>query len=164
MPIAAARNLEKLRRFRRFYLLVLAFIYFTRFIVWILNATLAFDRVWVAYAFAEGSALAFYWSTGYLFRPVAHNPYLLVDADDDDGREAMGAPDDNGDDLEAERIQMTELSSGKSKFSIDDDEEQGSDSVVPSTASSSAPARALSPPHTVHIQSSAAAAAAATDA
>ena len=140
---------------------MLAFIYFTRFIVWILNATLAFDRVWVAHAFAEGSALAFYWSTGYLFRPVAHNPYLLVDADDDDGREAMGAPDDNGDDLEAERIQMTEFSSDKSKFSIDDDDERGSDSVAPPAAASSATVRTFSPPHTVQIQPSAATAAAA---
>ena len=43
----------------------------------------------------------------YLFRPVPLNPYLLVDDDDDDGRGAVAAPEDAGDDLESERVEMT---------------------------------------------------------
>ena len=35
------------------------------------------------------------------------NPYLQIDDDDDDGRGAVAAPDDAGDDLESERVEMT---------------------------------------------------------
>lgn len=43
--MAAARNLVRLKRFRKFYLLVVTYIYFTRIIVYLLNATLPFEMV-----------------------------------------------------------------------------------------------------------------------
>jgi G protein-coupled receptor 107 len=75
----AARNAERLNRFRTFYLLVVAYIYFTRIIIYLIEATLSFELTWLGPAFAELAALAFYGVTGYLFRPQPNNPYLSID-------------------------------------------------------------------------------------
>eukprot|EP00455_Lapot_gusevi_P028977 TRINITY_DN3102_c0_g1_i2.p1 TRINITY_DN3102_c0_g1~~TRINITY_DN3102_c0_g1_i2.p1 ORF type:complete len:465 (+),score=166.23 TRINITY_DN3102_c0_g1_i2:203-1396(+) len=95
----AARNLEKLKRFRKFYLLVVSYIYFTRIIVFLLGATLPFDQYWIGVVISEMASLFFFSVTGYLFRPLAHNPYLPVDSDEHE--------EDDGNDLEMERVQMS---------------------------------------------------------
>ena len=77
----------RLKRFRKFYVLVVSYIYFTRIIVFLLGATLPFEWVWLAVVFRESAALIFYAYTGYLFRPQTHNPYLEVHQDDEDDEE-----------------------------------------------------------------------------
>lgn len=51
--IKATRNLERLRRFRTFYLVTVAFVYFTRIIVFLLQSTLPFELTWMANVFSE---------------------------------------------------------------------------------------------------------------
>lgn len=83
----AAASQFKLKLFRQFYILVVAWIYFTRIIVFLMEATLAYRYVWVADFFGELSTLAFYMYAGYSFRPVSSNQFLRLvqhDSDDDD--------------------------------------------------------------------------------
>lgn len=83
----AARNMERLKRFRKFYLMVVLFIYFTRIIVFLLTATLPFELVWLGTVFNEVAVLAFYATTGYLFRPQDTNPYLALNSQDREERD-----------------------------------------------------------------------------
>jgi len=77
-------SLEKLVLFRRFYLIVICYIYFTRIIVLLLNSTLPYSRAWVGPFFAEFAAVCFYLVTGHQFRPIRDNPYFQVDQDESD--------------------------------------------------------------------------------
>eukprot|EP01102_Stenamoeba_stenopodia_P016809 TRINITY_DN5911_c0_g3_i1.p1 TRINITY_DN5911_c0_g3~~TRINITY_DN5911_c0_g3_i1.p1 ORF type:complete len:439 (+),score=98.89 TRINITY_DN5911_c0_g3_i1:287-1603(+) len=79
----AARNIQKLKLFRQFYLLVVSYIYFTRIIVYLLDATLPFRWVWLGDFFTEMATFAFYLTTGYKFRPVPDNPFFTLDDDDE---------------------------------------------------------------------------------
>eukprot|EP00002_Diphylleia_rotans_P028811 TRINITY_DN5825_c0_g1_i1.p1 TRINITY_DN5825_c0_g1~~TRINITY_DN5825_c0_g1_i1.p1 ORF type:complete len:445 (+),score=85.78 TRINITY_DN5825_c0_g1_i1:73-1407(+) len=79
----AAKNLEKLTLFRQFYIMVVSYIYFTRIIKYLLDATLPYEYIWLSTFFTELATLVFYSLTGYLFRPVQNNPYLRVDSDDE---------------------------------------------------------------------------------
>lgn len=81
------RNLERLRRFRTFYLVTVAFVYFTRIIVFLLESTLPFEITWMAYVFSETASLLFYAATGVLFAPGRKNPYISLAVDDDDSPE-----------------------------------------------------------------------------
>jgi len=83
----AKRNMEKLQLFREFYLLVVTYIYFTRIIVFLLGATLHYQYVWMGEFFTEIATLAFWGITGYKFRPVADNPYLKLDEDEEDAEQ-----------------------------------------------------------------------------
>jgi len=74
----AALNMEKLQNFRHFYMIVVSYIYFTRIIVYLLDATLPFHWIWLGEAFTEAASLLFYCVTGYMFRPVEDNPYLKL--------------------------------------------------------------------------------------
>jgi len=78
----AAKNMQKLKLFRQFYLLVVSYIYFTRIIVYLLDATLPFRWVWLGDLFTELATFAFYATVGYKFRPVPDNPYFTLDEDD----------------------------------------------------------------------------------
>lgn len=75
----AARNIHKLKLFRQFYLLVVSYIYFTRVIVYLLDATLPFRLVWLGDFFTEIVTLLFYVTVGYIFRPEVDNPYFVLD-------------------------------------------------------------------------------------
>lgn len=77
-------SLEKLILFRRFYLIVICYIYFTRIIVLLLSSTLPYSRAWVGPLFAELAAVIFYIVTGQQFRPVRDNPYFQVDQEESD--------------------------------------------------------------------------------
>ncbi|KAL7569972.1 hypothetical protein ACA910_017023 [Epithemia clementina (nom. ined.)] len=70
--------LSKLRLFRSFYLLVVAYIYFTRIIVYLFATLLDYRHLWIRYAIIEVVTLAFYVVIGILFRPMAENPYLSI--------------------------------------------------------------------------------------
>eukprot|EP01094_Clydonella_sp_ATCC50884_P029494 TRINITY_DN924_c0_g1_i2.p1 TRINITY_DN924_c0_g1~~TRINITY_DN924_c0_g1_i2.p1 ORF type:complete len:126 (+),score=46.24 TRINITY_DN924_c0_g1_i2:114-491(+) len=80
----AAVNLEKLKMFRHYYLVVVCYIYLTRIIVYLLERSLHLRWTWVSVFVVEVATLSFYCLTGYLFRPVADNPYLKVESDEGD--------------------------------------------------------------------------------
>lgn len=80
----AARNMQRLKNFRTFYLLVIMYIYFTRIILYLLEALLPYTLTFLAPVFNELASVCFYGFTGYLFRPQEQNPYLAMSKDDDD--------------------------------------------------------------------------------
>lgn len=79
---AAARNLQKLHLFRQFYLIVVSYIYFTRIIVYLLDATLEYDLLYLGDVFTELATLTFFLVVGYKFRPVSGNPYFKMEEED----------------------------------------------------------------------------------
>jgi G protein-coupled receptor 107 len=84
----AARNMRKLQLFRQFYVMVVSYVYFTRIIIYLLDATLPFRFVWLGELCTELATLVFFGITGYKFRPAADNPYFElspneVDSDDE---------------------------------------------------------------------------------
>lgn len=87
----AGRNLERLKLFRQFYIMVVAYIYFTRIVVFLLGATLPFGYSWVGTLIYECATLTFFTVTGYRFQPVENNPYLQVaDSDEEEDMEEGG--------------------------------------------------------------------------
>ncbi|KAJ0184034.1 hypothetical protein K1T71_000457 [Dendrolimus kikuchii] len=72
----AAINLQKLKLFKHFYVMVVCYIYFTRFILSILKITVPFQYAWIDEMFRELATLVFFVMTGYKFRPAAANPYF----------------------------------------------------------------------------------------
>jgi len=80
----AARNMEKLKLFRQFYLLVVSYIYFTRIIVYLLDATLPFRWVWLGDLFTELATFAFFCTTGYKFRPASDNLLLKIEEEEEE--------------------------------------------------------------------------------
>ena len=95
------RNMNKLILFRQFYVMVVAYIYFTRIIVFLLRSTAAYDLTWLSNLAEETATLAFYVTTGWMFRPIVDNPYLHLNEDEleledieaivEDGVEGKGA-------------------------------------------------------------------------
>jgi hypothetical protein len=85
------RILQKLKLFRSFYLLVVAYVYSTRILVYLFATLLNYKHLWVRYFVIEVVTLTFYVITGYQFRPMVENPYLGLkkgeDEDDDEGDE-----------------------------------------------------------------------------
>jgi len=71
-------NMKKLTLFRQFYLLVVSYIYFTRIIVYLVDATLPFRMVWLGDFFSELATIIFFCITGYKFRPATDNPYFAL--------------------------------------------------------------------------------------
>ncbi|CAG9465663.1 unnamed protein product [Pedinophyceae sp. YPF-701] len=107
----AARNYRKLELFRQFYIVVIAWIYFSRIIAFLLLQTLSFRYAWVADLFREGATLAFYIYVAMMFRPTRHNPYLSIemadfvpppDSDDEGDEEAPLNRGAGGDSAEAQ--------------------------------------------------------------
>lgn len=80
----AAINLQKLKLFRHFYILVVCYIYFTRIIVYLMKITLPYKLEWLTDLFTELAMLFFFCVTGYKFRPATDNPYLQVPQDSED--------------------------------------------------------------------------------
>jgi hypothetical protein len=81
----AAETLNRLSMFRNFYLATIAYVYFTRFLLYVLSSTLPYNLTWFAPLADELATLAYYVSVGYRFRPDTSNAYLRVSGDDDDG-------------------------------------------------------------------------------
>lgn len=78
------RILEKLKLFRSFYILVVAYIYSTRIVVYLFATMLSYQHLWFRDFIVELVTLSFYVVTGYQFRPMADSPYLEVKREDDD--------------------------------------------------------------------------------
>ncbi|EYC00544.1 hypothetical protein Y032_0115g525 [Ancylostoma ceylanicum] len=83
----AAFNLEKLRLFRHFYMIVISYVYLTRVIKLLLQYALPFDQEWVTDAIVELSTLVFFILVGILFRPQPANPYLKLNQDIDEAED-----------------------------------------------------------------------------
>ncbi|CAN6238663.1 unnamed protein product [Urochloa humidicola] len=83
----AARNLRKLTLFKRFYLVVVGYLYFTRIIVSAFLAVLNYKYQWGVNVAVETASLAFYVFVFYNFKPVEKNPYFYIG---DEEEEAAG--------------------------------------------------------------------------
>ena len=75
--------LTKLQLFRHFYLLVVAYIYSTRILVYLFATMLDYQHLWVRYFVVEIVTLAFYVVVGLMFRPQVDNPYLSIKRDEE---------------------------------------------------------------------------------
>ncbi|XP_049427784.1 protein GPR108-like isoform X1 [Epinephelus fuscoguttatus] len=80
----AAMNLEKLKLFRHYYVMIVCYIYFTRIIAILLKVTMPFQWQWCYEFLVEVSTLIFFVLTGYKFRPASNNPYLQLPQDEED--------------------------------------------------------------------------------
>ena len=78
------RILSKLKLFRSFYMLVVAYIYSTRILVYLFATMLSYKHLWIRYFVIELVTLTFYVVTGFYFRPMVDGPYVSVDRKDDD--------------------------------------------------------------------------------
>lgn len=87
----AAVSLKKLRLFRRFYVLMIAYIYLTRIIIYFMESTMPFRHRWVTALLTELLTLSMYLITGSMFSPNEHNEYIkLAKADEDEGERVDG--------------------------------------------------------------------------
>ena len=91
---ATERTITKLTLFRHFYVLVIAYIYFTRILVFLVSTLLTYKHSWLAHFFNEGGTLLFYATTGWKFRPKKQNPYLELSQLDRDGEDDDDEEDD----------------------------------------------------------------------
>lgn len=80
----AAVNLMKLTLFRQYYIVVICYIYFTRVVVYALETITSYRYLWTSVLAAELATLAFYVFTGYKFKPEAHNPYFVIDDEEEE--------------------------------------------------------------------------------
>ncbi|KAK9145789.1 hypothetical protein Sjap_005692 [Stephania japonica] len=80
----AAVNLMKLTLFRHYYIVVICYIYFTRVVVYALGTITSYRYLWTSVVAGELATLAFYVFTGYKFRPEAHNPYFVIDDEEEE--------------------------------------------------------------------------------
>jgi G protein-coupled receptor 107 len=65
--------LSKLKLFRSFYLLVIAYIYATRILVYLFATLLDYRHIWVRFLVVELITLTFYIAAGLMFRPTIEN-------------------------------------------------------------------------------------------
>ncbi|XP_042621603.1 protein GPR108-like isoform X3 [Cyprinus carpio] len=79
-----AMNLEKLKLFRHYYVMIMCYIYFTRIIAILLKLTVPFQCQWCHEFLVEVSTLIFLVLTGFKFRPALNNPYLQLPQDEED--------------------------------------------------------------------------------
>uniref|UniRef100_A0A8C1LTX0 G protein-coupled receptor 108 n=1 Tax=Cyprinus carpio TaxID=7962 RepID=A0A8C1LTX0_CYPCA len=80
----SAMNLEKLKLFRHYYVMIVCYIYFTRIIAILLELTVPFQWQWCQEFLVEVSTLIFFVLTGFKFRPASNNPYLQLPQDEED--------------------------------------------------------------------------------
>lgn len=80
----AAINLEKLKLFRQYYVMIVCYIYFTRIIALVLKVMVPFQWQWCQELLVEVSTLIFFVLTGFKFRPASNNPYLQLPQDEED--------------------------------------------------------------------------------
>lgn len=77
--------MQQLVMFRHFYVMVVVYIYFTRIVVHLLEATLPPEYVWISKASLELATLFFYTLTAVLFHPQGNNnqTYTRLVTDDE---------------------------------------------------------------------------------
>ncbi|KAL1200088.1 Protein CANDIDATE G-PROTEIN COUPLED RECEPTOR 6 [Cardamine amara subsp. amara] len=77
------KNVAKLPLFRKFYILVIVYLFFTRIGVFALNMIADYKFQWVSYAAVEIASLVFYILMFYMFRPMERNEYFDVDDEEE---------------------------------------------------------------------------------
>ncbi|XVF57057.1 hypothetical protein PTKIN_Ptkin06aG0172800 [Pterospermum kingtungense] len=90
-----ARNLEKLTLFKQFYIVVIAYLYFTRIVVSAIGAFLNYRWEWMITALEEGASLVFYAFIFYNFQPMEKNPYLVISDEEENAAAQMLEDDDS---------------------------------------------------------------------
>ncbi|CAK9140521.1 unnamed protein product [Ilex paraguariensis] len=75
----AARNLGKLSVFRKFYIVGIGYLFYTRIVVFALLTITTYKYQWVAFAAEEIGSLVFYMVMFYMFRPMEENQYFDLD-------------------------------------------------------------------------------------
>lgn len=79
------RNLLRLKLFRQFYVMVIAYIYFTRIgIDFLLEGSVPYHMLWLGPLASEATTLLFFVLTGAAFRPSPEHPYMALKGEDDD--------------------------------------------------------------------------------
>lgn len=82
--------LNKYKLWSSFYVVTLVYIYVTRIVVQLLQASLPFNYVtWFGESVNETATFLFYVFIGYKFRPFPDNPYIQVSTEDDIDEEAQ---------------------------------------------------------------------------
>uniref|UniRef100_A0A0D9VID8 Intimal thickness related receptor IRP domain-containing protein n=1 Tax=Leersia perrieri TaxID=77586 RepID=A0A0D9VID8_9ORYZ len=92
----AALNLQKLTLFKRFYLVVVGYLYFTRIIASAFLALLSYKYQWGVNVAIEAASFAFYLFVFYNFKPVGKNPYLYIGDTEEDEAAEREMDDDGG--------------------------------------------------------------------
>ena len=118
----AQATLQKLRIFRKFYVVVIMYIYVTRILVYLLAATVPYNFLWLGAFATEAITLFFYIFTGWNFQPNRENAYLAV-RDDDDAVALTGVTaddleyglEDDSDDVELPTFFNGRVGQGKSE-------------------------------------------------
>lgn len=72
----------KLSLFRSFYIAVVAYIYFTRIVVYLFASTLSYNHTWLKYFVSEVGTLLFYMVIGIKFKPAVESEYMQVGSDE----------------------------------------------------------------------------------
>ncbi|KAK4764840.1 hypothetical protein SAY86_025930 [Trapa natans] len=80
----ACRSLDKLSLFKKFYMVVIGYLYFTRVVVLALGSLLGYRFEWLMALIAEGASLGFYGFVFWNFQPVEKSPYLMINGESDD--------------------------------------------------------------------------------
>ncbi|CAK9140518.1 unnamed protein product [Ilex paraguariensis] len=75
----ASRNLGKLYVFKKFFIVVIGYLFYTRIVVFAVKIIAAYRYQGVTYAAEETGSLAFYMVMFYIFRPVEENEYFAPD-------------------------------------------------------------------------------------
>ena len=140
----AQRNLLKLQLFRQFYVMVVAYIYFTRIVVYVIAASIPFYLLWLGNLATELATLIFFVSTGIKFSPSVDNPYLPVSTGG--GIEGEDDPEYGlGGDGSDEGVGDDEGSASRTRSPVRPEKEtHGLELVAPSRSSSSSSAVATS--------------------
>lgn len=130
----AHKNLGALVRFRSWYVLVVAYIYFTRIVVYVIESTIPFNLSWIGAFLVETATLVFFVVTGYSFRPAVDNPYLLVGAEEGEDNEfGLDTPDEEVATvvLEPGSVEKRPLSSSPSRDGAEGGNKNGLEMVEP---------------------------------
>ncbi|XP_009786074.1 protein CANDIDATE G-PROTEIN COUPLED RECEPTOR 7-like [Nicotiana sylvestris] len=90
----AAEILRKLTLFRHFYVVLIVYLYFTRFGIAMIESVVNYIHEWVTIVAAEGASLMFYMFIFYNFQPIEKNPYLAIDKDEEEEEEDDEDEDD----------------------------------------------------------------------
>jgi hypothetical protein len=78
----AVAVLIKLTLFRHYYIVVICYVYFTRLFFFSMMTRISFRYMWKIDLTRECATLAFYIFTGYKFRPIMHNPSLMIEEEE----------------------------------------------------------------------------------
>jgi hypothetical protein len=101
---------SKLELFRAFYLIVVAYIYFTRIVIYLFASSLKYDKTWIRYLVYELGTLVFYFSVGIKFKPVvevhSYSQLQTLPGDDD-------VNDTSGGQQQTQQIELSTVLGGK---------------------------------------------------